>query len=162
MRVYAHEYPDDVVGMVLVDAAHHDHNARALALMPPASPDDSPRLATWRENLTRGYTDDSQEPGGFDVWRSDAEARAAGTLGALPLVVLTARHHGEPPAELPAGFIAAYDRMFHELQHDLVRLSTRGVQIMAERSGHFIQVDEPDLVVSAIRQVVDLARASGV
>jgi pimeloyl-ACP methyl ester carboxylesterase len=78
----------------------------------------------------------------------------------MPLVVLTARHHGDPPLDLPADFTAAYDRMFHELQHDLVRLTTHSTHIMAEHSGHFIQLDEPDLVVTAIRQVVEQAQES--
>jgi hypothetical protein len=40
--------------------------------------------------------------------------------------------------------------MFHELQRDLVRLSARSTHIMAEHSGHFIQSDEPELVITAI------------
>jgi pimeloyl-ACP methyl ester carboxylesterase len=161
VRLYAHQYPQEVVGMVLVDAVHHEQNARALSIMPPASPDDSPRLANWREILTRGYTDDaSWDPEGLDMALSDAQVREAGSLNAMPLMVLTARHHGEPPTDLPADFIAAYDRMFHELQRDLVRLSARSTHIMAEHSGHFIQADEPELVVTAIRQVVEMARTS--
>ena len=54
VRLYAHRHRQAVVGMVLVDAVHHDQNSRALALMPLASPDDSPRLANMREILTRG------------------------------------------------------------------------------------------------------------
>lgn len=49
VRLYANRHPQAVVGMVLVDAVHHDQNTRALAVMPPAAPDDSPRLA----NLAR-------------------------------------------------------------------------------------------------------------
>jgi pimeloyl-ACP methyl ester carboxylesterase len=159
VRLYAHQYPHDVVGMVLVDAVHHEQNARALSLMPTASPGDSPRLANWREILTHGYTDDaSWDPEGLDMGLSDAQVREAGGLGSIPLIILTARNHGEPPPDLPADFIAAYDRMFHDLQRDLARLSTNSTHIMAERSGHFIQSDEPELVVTAIRQVVKIAR----
>jgi pimeloyl-ACP methyl ester carboxylesterase len=161
VRLYAHQYPQEVVGMILVDAVHHEQNARALLLMPPASPDDSPRLENWREILTRGYTDDaSWDPEGLDMGLSDAQVREAGDLGSMPLIVLTARDHGEPPPDLPADFIAAYDRMFHTLQRDLARLSTRCTHIMAEHSGHFIQSDEPELVITAIRQVVEMARTS--
>ena len=161
VRLFAHDYPQDVVGMVLVDAVHHEQNARALALMPPASTSDSPRLTNWRELLLDGYTDDEHwDPEGIDMGRSDAQVRAVGNLGSLPVVVLTARDHGEPPPDLPAAFLAAYDGMFQELQRDLAQLSTRGKHIIAEHSGHFIQLDEPELVVTAIQQVVEMAHKS--
>lgn len=41
----------------------------------------------------------------------------------------------------------------------LASLSTNGRLIRAERSGHFIQLDQPELVIEAIRLVVDQARA---
>jgi hypothetical protein len=34
-----------------------------------------------------------------------------------------------------------------------------GRQVMAEQSDHYIQFDEPELVVSAIRELVSAARA---
>src|SRR5262245_45739127 len=100
------------------------------------------------------------DPEGIDMGASDAQLRATGALGDLPLIVLTARDHGAPPPDLPAGFIAAYDAMFHELQYDLVRLSSRSAHVYAEKSGRFIQLDEPELVIDAVRQLVVAARAS--
>jgi hypothetical protein len=84
--------------------------------------------------------------------------RATGPLGDLPLVVLTASQYGAPPSGLPIDFVAAYERMAQELQQELVRLSTCSTHIIAEHSGHFIQCDEPELVVAAVRHVVELAR----
>jgi len=40
------------------------------------------------------------------------------------------------------------------LQKDLVSLSTNSTQIIATRSGHSIQLDQPDLVIAAIKQVL--------
>jgi pimeloyl-ACP methyl ester carboxylesterase len=34
-------------------------------------------------------------------------------------------------------------------------LSSKGKQIVAEQSGHFVQLDQPDLVIDAIREVGD-------
>jgi len=159
VRLFAHHHPSNVVGLVLVDAVHHDQTERALALIPPPAPDESPRLANMRTFHTDGYTDDpAWDPEGIDLGASDAQVRAAGLHGALPLIVLTARDHGAPPPDLPADFIAAYDAMFHELQRDLARLSSRSAHIYAEHSGHFIQIDEPALVIDAVRQVVAAAR----
>jgi pimeloyl-ACP methyl ester carboxylesterase len=40
----------------------------------------------------------------------------------------------------------------------LARLSERSRHVIATKSGHWIQFDEPDLVVAAIREIVDQAR----
>ena len=44
------------------------------------------------------------------------------------------------------------------MQKDLVSRSTNGKQIISEKAGHVIQQDEPELVVDAIRQVVEATR----
>jgi len=45
---------------------------------------------------------------------------------------------------------------------DLVRRSTRGQLIVAEGSGHYIQLDRPDLVIDAINDVVRSVRTDGI
>jgi len=50
------------------------------------------------------------------------------------------------------------EQIRQELQQDLVHRSPSGKQIVATRSGHYIQRDEPELVVSAIREVIDATR----
>jgi pimeloyl-ACP methyl ester carboxylesterase len=72
-------------------------------------------------------------------------------LGARPLVVLTrgnSGYGGEPLAEQ-----RDQERKVH--QADLVTLSQNGKQLIAEGSGHQIQIDAPGLVVQAIRDVFD-------
>jgi hypothetical protein len=46
--------------------------------------------------------------------------------------------------------------------HDrLAARSTRGVSLMVANSGHYIQLDQPDVVVSAIETVVHQVRENG-
>jgi hypothetical protein len=40
----------------------------------------------------------------------------------------------------------------------LSHLSSKGKQVIAKNSGHYIQLDRPDLVIEAVRSVVDQAR----
>jgi hypothetical protein len=47
----------------------------------------------------------------------------------------------------------------HEIQPKLLRLSTRGKQIVVTNSGHGIPEEAPDVVVTTIRAVVAEARA---
>jgi pimeloyl-ACP methyl ester carboxylesterase len=74
-------------------------------------------------------------------------------LGDIPLVVLSLGKYGNLDTE--AGR-ERHERMKGK-QLDLLRLSRNSKQVIAESSGHFIQLDEPALVVDAIRQVVDSA-----
>ncbi len=71
---------------------------------------------------------------------------ASEDLGARPLAVLTAA------APSP-------DRM--SAQEDEARRSRRSRHIVAARSGHWIPLEEPELVVEAIREVVTAARPLG-
>jgi hypothetical protein len=79
-------------------------------------------------------------------------ARNAGSLGDRPLVVLTAGRYWAPD-----GFekeAAEYHEIWvHQLQASLVRLSTRGRQIVVD-AGHGME-ESPDSIVTAVRQVVD-------
>lgn len=46
-----------------------------------------------------------------------------------------------------------------DAQHALARLSANGVFVVAKGSGHYVQLEQPDLVTKAIKQVVAAARA---
>jgi pimeloyl-ACP methyl ester carboxylesterase len=154
VRVYAHRYPGEVVGMVLVDASHPDQLSRDLAALPPTRPGEDPALTAIRADLTNVQPDPEE---GFAWVPSAAQVRASGALGALPLVVLT-RGHSPLPSSVPAGVAARLEGVWRTLQDELAGLSTRSEHVLAQQSGHFIQQDQPGLVVGAIRQVVDAAR----
>jgi hypothetical protein len=42
----------------------------------------------------------------------------------------------------------------------MAHLSTRGTQTIAKNSSHYIQIDRPDVVIDAVRGVVEQARAA--
>lgn len=73
---------------------------------------------------------------------------------------------GATSDEMPEAMVTAIGRdvlaqviqVSQELQQELVSLSTQGKQVIAEKSGHYIQWDQPDLVIDAIREVVDQVR----
>ena len=74
-------------------------------------------------------------------------------LGDMPLVVMT---RGLSDKDGPDGVKFAEER---KREHALLAstLSRRGRQLIAARSGHHIQLDEPELVATAIRDVLGLA-----
>jgi pimeloyl-ACP methyl ester carboxylesterase len=65
-------------------------------------------------------------------------------------------------ADLPLVVISSGDQTPDTVeQHQrLARRSSRGRHMVATNSGHWIQFDEPDLVVTAIHEVVECARQS--
>lgn len=75
-------------------------------------------------------------------------------LGDTPLIVLTRGKSEYPDTE--EGRQLDEDRK--RMQLDLVNLSRNSKQMIATTSGHHIQLDDPKLVIDAIRQVVDSIR----
>jgi pimeloyl-ACP methyl ester carboxylesterase len=75
-------------------------------------------------------------------------------LGDIPLIVLTRGKREYPDTD--AGTILNDNRK--RMQRDLLNLSRNSKQIIATTSGHRIQLDDPKLVIDAIREVVDSVR----
>ena len=73
-----------------------------------------------------------------------AQARAVTTLGALPLIVLSARL--DDTADHTAS------------QAGFLKLSTNSQQLFAEQSGHRIMIEQPEAAVAAIVKMVELVR----
>lgn len=74
-------------------------------------------------------------------------------LGEKPLVVLTRGRQEEASGEE-----ALAQEIWMDLQKELAAGSTNSTQIIATQSGHFIQADQPGLVVEAIRKVTEEVR----
>jgi len=72
----------------------------------------------------------------------------------VPLIVLMRSRFTSSAAWTAAQFRQAWV----SLQTDLSKRSSRGQLILAQNSGHFIQDDRPDLVISSIHEVVQQAR----
>ncbi len=178
VRVFAGRFPDEVAGMVLVDASHPDQAERLHLPLNPAAPfkkwepffplmhrfgifriglRQEPRPASvtaeaWDEILYLREKTNSYRAvmREGDAWAESADqVRASGNLGAKPLRVLTGSRDAD--AELRALWVDG-------MQADLARLSTEGKQIVLPNSGHGIQFDAPLAVADAIREVRGLAQ----
>jgi pimeloyl-ACP methyl ester carboxylesterase len=164
--VYAHDYPDEVSGLVLVDA--QDLPTADVATPHPApKPGGAPlitllaRIGLIRllaeplgsvQNLPEGdkqaYTAFAVAPRGVQAYLDEgmgmseggAQARAVTTLGALPLLVLS---RGQDQ-----------DAKHTAAQASLLQLSTDSQQLFADKSGHSIHLEQPAAAVAAIAQMV--------
>jgi pimeloyl-ACP methyl ester carboxylesterase len=164
IRLYAATYPDEVVGLVLVDASHEEQTVRFQTALTPE------QWAAFERLQQQALPDLADEPNleRIDFDASFAQLRtAAGAkpLPSLPLVVLS---RGVPvSAELPPEVRSAlppdfpfdtFDTVWQELQAELAALVPDARHVAATESGHYIQVQQPELVITAIQQVVDAVR----
>jgi pimeloyl-ACP methyl ester carboxylesterase len=84
---------------------------------------------------------------GVAVKESGLQAKAALPLPDVPLIVLT---HTQQTGQLTL----AQEERWPAWQQELVKRTTKSKQIMAEKSGHNIQLDQPELVIAAIKEIV--------
>ncbi len=195
VRIYTHSYPDEVVGMVLVDSTHEEQYIRQsasvpkylevmkrgnqqvarqyhlfgflsstgiMALVPQSIPNPGFSDAAFAQYKVIWATTDFfetilAESQALEEILAEARTLHITSFGNLPLIVLTAGPSGSDP-----NFSEAENQQLSEvrriLQSELSELSSDSKQIIAEQSGHYIQSDQPDLVIKAIRDMVDALR----
>jgi len=153
MRSFAARHPDQVAGMVLVDPSDERFNPalrqldaeraaaddRAFAAIVP--PKFQPEL-----NLLQPVLDSGKLP-------------FAAKLPDVPTVVLTSSQQAEKPEfflETPQA-VAIKQR----LHADFLRQFSDGSQVVTDKSGHNIQLEEPALVIAAVNKVIAAADQAG-
>lgn len=150
VRAFAARHPDWVAGMVLVDpsderfspalrklnAARVDADDRRFAAIVP--PKFQPELAALKPVLDSGV---------FPV---------PGTLPDVPVVVISSMQ----PVDKPEFFLetAPARQVLYGLHDDFARGFRNGTHVVTERSGHNIQLEEPELVIAAVQQVMAKAK----
>lgn len=179
VRHYAVHYPAEVAGLVLVDGSHEEQLERLKGM--PAWVDLLYKaiptihfLGIDRVASQAGVTDTISALGVALTTTDKAmhnTVALAKTLpafmaevkrdvrdfGALPLVALTAGKMEVPGVE-PATAKAMHDEWVR-MHQEIVARSSRGQWILAERSTHYIQRDQPELVIGAVRDMVDTLRS---
>ncbi len=98
---------------------------------------------------------------GFD--RTLSEARANHDFGNRPLIVLTAMAPYTPTQLKLLGLQpqdgARIKQVWRQMHSEMSHWSTRGQQRIVPDSGHYIQIDYPDTVVAAVRDMIGMVRA---
>lgn len=143
VRLFAARHPAQVAGLVLIDPSHEDKYARFEAVL---SADLVARQNAYLADPTRNAE-------GIDLPRSRAEMQAAPPPPAVPLVILSRGRPDAPSSVWPSAAIQQIEWALHRELLDAAPASYRRL-ILAEQSGHFIHQDQPDLVTTAIRDLV--------
>jgi pimeloyl-ACP methyl ester carboxylesterase len=160
VRLYASMYPDEVVGMVLLDSTHEDVWLRFQEALTPAHWAEFEALTVTNQKLLDTYPEGERwytAPLADDATTGQVrQSRANAPLRPIPLVVLA---HGIPfAAPFPGWPSDKMEGIMTALQEDLAKLVPNAHYAIATKSGHNIHQDQPELVIAAIREVVEAVR----
>jgi len=149
MRAYAARHPEQVAGMVLIDPSDERFNTALRKV-------DAKRVAADDEQFAKIVPPKFQpELKLLQPVLDGAAPPYSGKLPDVPTVVLTSVQQAEKPMfflETPEA--VAIKKSLHA---DFLRQFSKGSQVVTDKSGHNIQLEEPELVVAAVKQVIALA-----
>jgi pimeloyl-ACP methyl ester carboxylesterase len=183
MRAFAHRYPDEVIGMALVDSAHEEQGVHLPFLKDAAENmigqfrtlsviSSFGLMALSPETIpNRGFPDEAYKQyqavlattNYFDGAIAETTAfyfkapslKITGVQD-LPLIVLS---HGltDTTSGIAPSQQDQFEQEWAKMQTELTGLSSKSKRVSAQKSGHYIQLDQPELVIKAI---LDLMQAS--
>ncbi len=175
VRLFASLYRSEVAGMVLVDASHPEQRKRFPAalndldaswlreqeFLESIMPFGLPRLIGFCGNDAEVRAAECNFRNAHEsvaelkaTPESAAETATSGTLGKLPLAVLS-QDPDTPQYDLPEDLVKPANEAWQQMQNELAQLSTQSIHVMAKNSGHYIQLDRPDQVIEAVRKIVN-------
>jgi thioesterase domain-containing protein len=133
MRLFATKYPEKVSGLILVDSTPEDYREDFLPTMPA--------------EFQKAYKDQF-------VYESNYKE----FMESLKLVKKSRKQLNIPLAVIAAGkkahYSASSQQLWNNMQKELLTISTNSRFILAENSAHYIQYDEPMVVVEAIKSLI--------
>ncbi len=173
VRVFAHEYPKEVVGVVLIDSMSPEQTREPATAggsqavsqsRGPSLPVLLARIGLVRlltgpgsgQNLTpeakQAYAAFAVTPRAVQAWADEGrgmpasldQAAAVKSIGDVPLIVLSRGLDLEPD--------------WQRLQAELLQLSSNSQGLVADKSAHNIQFDQPQAAVGAIVRMVEQLR----
>jgi pimeloyl-ACP methyl ester carboxylesterase len=161
-RVFAHLYPEEVAGLILVDTTitYPDGWIALATAYPTYSPEEAPGITQNRMSEADIYATMSpnRAPDALDMNASSEQVRQAGSLGDLPLIVISQSPGPDDWIGLDPVVGQTYAATMLKLQADLATLSSKGVFMIAKTSDHFISLQEPQIIIDAITQMVEEIR----
>ncbi len=174
VRVFAHAYAAEVAGVVLVESMHPSQAKPSGAATPHQATAPASELSIYtlpaRIGLIRLLAGPLQLASGL----SPEVANAYVAFSVTPRSLQTSLDEGQgmPESLAQAGAVTSFgtiplivlsrggdrDQDWQRMQSDLLHLSSNSRQLIADQSGHNIQLDQPEAAVGAIVTMVEQIR----
>lgn len=129
VRAFANKHLADVAGVLLLDAVYPGVHKNFLPSY----------QSPWHEGGTS-----------IDLAASALATGGGPDLGAIPLVVISAGYPGHATSRA--------DRLWNAEQVNAVKLSSNSVHLIAKKSGHVIQQQQPAIVIAGVRKLLVAVR----
>ncbi len=176
MRLYANAYPDEVMSLILIDACHEDQifedNSSGHGILTTFKNYLFTSTFSHHVGLSRLFMTKNLRPYFSSLMPQelrDVIVTKASSVKALkardnemlflkeslaqlkksknalsnkPLIIITAEETNKDPS-------------WQAYQKELVALSNLGKQIIAKKSSHMVNVDKPEIIVRAIKQIIE-------
>jgi pimeloyl-ACP methyl ester carboxylesterase len=131
-RYFANEFPNEIAGMVLIDAVHEDKYERFASIQ---TEEQNARMWTAVKDPARN---DEQ----IDRIASIKQMRSTPRLYNFPLIVLTRASAADP-----------WNQIETNLQAEFLKLSTHSKQYISTSTDHFLNKTDPALIVNAFQEI---------
>jgi pimeloyl-ACP methyl ester carboxylesterase len=174
-RLYAGKYPDEVGGMTFVDHAIVTFHITTTTVPQPVTPPMPPPMLSKPNGMKifgmesdPNFSKLSDQDRQLHLWAM-SQTRNQMALGAnaemmpecVPQADAISKEHSHPLGDKPLVDVSTDEIRtpdYIKFQADLLSLSQNSKEIIAEKSGHFVIIDRPDVVIDAISQVMHSVR----
>jgi pimeloyl-ACP methyl ester carboxylesterase len=146
IRVFAKTYPTEVAGMVFVDPTPEGFFDRLAAIQSPKERRDFAQQI--EQYLSRASEGRKAEWAALP--EQAEEAHAAWPLPDVPVILITGMKN-EPDKSPEA------KQLWLRMQNEWLKRVPNAKHIVTQKSGHYVQLEEPELVVKAIKEVAKAA-----
>ena len=191
MRLYAHRFPEKVMGLVLTDGLHESEmlkmpialkalqlvflsgfltaivgsslglirTLRAFGTFELLKPELRRINPDRLQSMTRSFC----RPKHWitmarEIWglaESGRDVSSAEDLGNLPIVSIKSKSFFKPGLWTRLVPLKQVDRLRDQMHEELLKLSTRSEQLPANNSSHFVWIDEPELIITAVKKILN-------
>jgi pimeloyl-ACP methyl ester carboxylesterase len=140
-RYFANEYPDEIAGLILMDAVHEDKYEQFAKVL-----NEEKTARMWA-----AVRDPERNDERIDRIASIEQVHANQRVHNFPLIVLTRATDDDPQNQIET-----------KLQSEFLKLSTNSKQYFSKFEDHYMLNTEPELVIDSIREVVEAVKEKGV
>ena len=152
IRYYAHQFPDEVAGLVLIDGCPDhwynyfkaNHTKKEVQMFEGV-------MNQYRNQLT-GVSQEEWDQEEYNM----AFMQGIEIPPDIPVRIITSTRYTEMHSKV--GYRPEDMTAWAKLQAGLLKNVKNGKQIITEKSGHDIQNTEPELIIEAARDLIELYR----